>query len=91
MKTRQKWRAGIAFFGFLMFPVIINFLSPVLILAGASEGIVTGSFYFVYFDVFKFSFFWTRLVRMALPGIRYAGGHVVCSDKKKQRLDGEVA
>jgi len=44
MKTRQKIRSGIVFFMFLMFPVIINYLSPVLILAGASEGIITGSF-----------------------------------------------
>ncbi len=44
MKTRQKWRIGVVFFFFLIFPVIINYLSPVLILAGASEGIVNGSF-----------------------------------------------
>jgi polyferredoxin len=44
MKTRQKVRAGIVFFMFLMFPVVVNFLSPVLILSGASEGIITGSF-----------------------------------------------
>ncbi len=44
MKTRQKLRAGIVFFMFLMFPVVVNFLSPVLILSGANEGIVTGSF-----------------------------------------------
>ena len=44
MKTRQKLRTGIVFFMFLMFPVVVNFLSPVLILSGASEGIITGSF-----------------------------------------------
>ncbi len=41
---RQKIRRGITFFMFLIFPVIVNYLSPVLILAGASEGIITGSF-----------------------------------------------
>ena len=41
---RQKIRRGIVFFMFLMFPVVVNYLSPFLILAGASEGIITGSF-----------------------------------------------
>ncbi len=44
IKTRQKIRRGIVFFVFLIFPVIVNYLSPVLILAGASEGIINGSF-----------------------------------------------
>lgn len=44
MKTRQKIRLGITFSIFLLFPVIINYLSPVLILSGASEGIINGSF-----------------------------------------------
>lgn len=44
MKKRQKIRLGITAFMFLMFPVIVNYLSPVLILGGASEGIINGSF-----------------------------------------------
>ena len=46
MKTinrRQNIRKAIIFGAFLMFPVVINYLSPVLIMAGASEGIVGGS------------------------------------------------
>ncbi len=46
MKTvrRQKIRRGIIFFMFLMFPVFLNYLSPYLIIYGASKGIVSGSF-----------------------------------------------
>jgi ferredoxin-type protein NapH len=44
MKIKQKIRAAIVFFMFLMFPIIINFLSPVLILTGSSEGVINGSF-----------------------------------------------
>ena len=43
-EKRQKARRGIVFFMFLMFPVAVNYLSPVLILMGAGEGIITGSF-----------------------------------------------
>ena len=42
--TRQKIRRGITFFMFMMFPVVMNYLSPYLIMMGASEGIVSGSF-----------------------------------------------
>ena len=41
--ARQKLRRGIAFFMFLMFPVVLNYLSPYLIIMGASEGIISGS------------------------------------------------
>ena len=46
VKTRQKIRFGITFGIFILFPIIINYLSPVLILGGASEGIINGSFIF---------------------------------------------
>ncbi|MDA3847161.1 MAG: 4Fe-4S binding protein [Vallitaleaceae bacterium] len=44
MKKRQKIRRTIVFLLFLLFPVYINFLSPVLIIGGAYEGIINGSF-----------------------------------------------
>jgi len=53
MKKRQKIRIGITFGMFLLFPVMINYLSPVLIIAGASEGIVNGSF--IVFGIFLIS------------------------------------
>ena len=43
-KLRQKIRSGILFASFLLFPVYISYLSPVMILGGAYEGIITGSF-----------------------------------------------
>jgi polyferredoxin len=44
VKRRQKIRYGIVFGIFLLFPIIINYLSPYLIIEGAGEGIVSGSF-----------------------------------------------
>jgi len=44
MKKRQKIRRTIVFLLFLLFPVYINFLSPVLIIGGAYAGIINGSF-----------------------------------------------
>jgi len=42
-KPRQTIRRAVVFTAFLLFPVVINYLSPVLILAGASEGVIGGS------------------------------------------------
>lgn len=41
---RQKLRKMIIIFMFLLFPIIIWYLSPYLIISGALEGIVNGSF-----------------------------------------------
>ena len=41
---RQRVRKGITLFTFLMFPAIFYYFSPYLIIMGASEGIITGSF-----------------------------------------------
>ncbi len=43
-KLRQEIRSGILFASFLLFPVYIAYLSLVMILGGAYEGIITGSF-----------------------------------------------
>lgn len=42
--TRQRWRKALIIGSLLLFPVILNYLSPYVILAGASEGVVNGSF-----------------------------------------------
>ena len=42
--TRQKIRKTLLLISFLFFPVTIYYLSPVLIIEGASKGIVVGSF-----------------------------------------------
>ena len=44
MKKRQKIRKGIIIGTFLLFPIIIYYFSPYLIIVGAVEGIVAGSF-----------------------------------------------
>jgi polyferredoxin len=41
---RQRIRMGVILFTFLLFPVVMNFLSPYVIIDGALAGIVTGSF-----------------------------------------------
>lgn len=41
---RQKIRKALIFTLFLLFPVVLYYLSPALIIEGASKGIITGSF-----------------------------------------------
>ncbi|MDY6868601.1 MAG: 4Fe-4S binding protein [Chloroflexota bacterium] len=42
--TRQRLISAVILFTFLLFPVVINFLSPYIIIDGAFQGIITGSF-----------------------------------------------
>ena len=49
---RQKIRKAITLITFLLFPIIMNYLSPYLIVVGASEGIINGSFVFFIFLFF---------------------------------------
>ncbi len=44
LKRRQRLRKGIILVSFLLFPLTIYYLSPVLIIMAASAGIVNGSF-----------------------------------------------
>jgi ferredoxin-type protein NapH len=44
MKRRQKIRKALIFISFLLFPITIFYLSPAIIINGASRGIITGSF-----------------------------------------------
>ncbi len=41
---RQKIRKALIFILFLLFPVVMFYLSPVLIIEGASQGVITGEF-----------------------------------------------
>ena len=43
MKKRQKVRRTIVFIMFLLFPIVLNYLSPYVIIDGAMEGLVSGS------------------------------------------------
>jgi polyferredoxin len=44
MKRRQKIRVAIIFISLLLFPVTLNYFSPYVIVDGASQGIINGSF-----------------------------------------------
>ncbi len=44
MKKRQKVRKGIILVSFFLFPAFFYYLSPVLIIQAASEGVINGSF-----------------------------------------------
>ena len=41
---RQRIRKALIIFSFLLFPITINYFSPYVIVDGASQGIVNGSF-----------------------------------------------
>lgn len=43
-KKRQSIRKALLFVSFLLFPVTINYFSPYIIVDGASQGIINGSF-----------------------------------------------
>ncbi len=45
MKIRQRVRRGVIIFMFLLFPIIMNYLSPYVIIDGASQGIANGSLF----------------------------------------------
>jgi polyferredoxin len=71
---RQKVRIIIIFISFLLFPITIYYFSPALIVMGASEGIIVGSF-IVFTLQFLFSLF---LGRMFCGWICPAGGLQEC-------------
>lgn len=82
---RQNIRKSLIVISFLLFPITIYYLSPILIIQGAAEGIITGSF--IYFAVlFVISLFFNR----ALCGwICPAGGlQEVCAVCVNKRTKG---
>lgn len=44
MARRQKIRKAVILISFLLFPITINYFSPYIIIDGASQGIIAGSF-----------------------------------------------
>ena len=59
-KRRQKIRTAIIIISFILFPITFYYFSPYLIIDGASQGIVTGSF-IVFLLMFVSSLFIGRL------------------------------
>jgi len=43
MSRRQRWRRAVIFASFLLFPLTLNYFSPVLIVQGAVKGVATAS------------------------------------------------
>ncbi len=58
--SRQKYRRWILLLTFIAIPVTIFYISPIVIMMGASEGIVTGSF-LLYIVLFVLSLFAGRI------------------------------
>lgn len=56
---RQKIRRALVIISFLLFPITIYYLSPYLIVMGALEGVITGSFIF-FACMFLFALFFGR-------------------------------
>jgi len=79
---RQKVRKFLVILSFLLFPVTIYYFSPYLIIQGASEGIITGSFIVFSAMLFASLFFGRAFCGWLCP----AGGLQECltlvSDKK---------
>jgi ferredoxin-type protein NapH len=57
---RQKLRKALILISFLLFPLTVFYFSPILILVGASMGIITGSF-IVFTALFIISLFFGRV------------------------------
>jgi ferredoxin-type protein NapH len=61
LASRQRIRRAIILISFLLFPVTFKFFSPYLIIDGAAQGIIDGSFLYFSF-LFVFSLFFGRAV-----------------------------
>ena len=59
-KTRQRVRMAILIISLLLFPITMNYLSPYVIMYGASQGIINGSF-IVFGLLFVSSLFFGRM------------------------------
>lgn len=58
---RQNLRKALLLVSFLLFPITIYYFSPYLIIQGAAEGVINGSF-IVFVLMFLFSLFFGRLI-----------------------------
>ncbi len=83
--NRQKIRKGLLLAMFLSFPVTIYYFSPALIIMGASEGVITGSFV-VFSAMFAVSLFLGRsFCGWACPG---AGLQEACFTARNRPVNG---
>jgi ferredoxin-type protein NapH len=57
---RQRLRSALLLFSLLLFPITLNYFSPYLIMMGASQGVINGSF-LVFAGMFVLSLFVGRL------------------------------
>jgi ferredoxin-type protein NapH len=84
-QKRQKIRKGFILISFLLFPIILNYLSPYLIIMGSAAGIITGSF--IVFAVLLFSslFFGRAFCGWLCPA---AGLQEACFAVRDKRVKG---
>jgi polyferredoxin len=86
-KLRQRLRKNILLVMFLLFPVVYYYLSPYLIIMGASEGIISGSF-IMFGLMFLVSFF---LGRAFCGWVCPAGGEQdLCGRLRNKRVNGRA-
>ena len=83
--TRQTIRKTILIISFLLIPVTIFYLSPIVILMGAAEGVATASM-ILFILLFFFSFFVGRLWCGWLCPM--GGWQEICSPVIKRRIEG---
>ncbi len=82
MSKRQKLRRTLILVSFLMFPIIMNYFSPYLIIDGALHGIIVGSF-IVFALLFLVSLFFGRaFCGWACPGAGLQESCFFINDKK---------
>jgi len=83
IKRRQKLRKKIIYFSLLIFPITFYYFSPAIIIMGANEGIVTGSFI-----IFALMFFGALFLGRAFCGwlCPAAGLQELIQIKRKKRV-----
>ena len=89
ISRRQTTRRALLFTSLLLFPLTINYLSPYIIIDGASQGIVNGSM-IVFALMFLGSLFFGRVwCGWACPagGLAEAGQYIVNKPAPRQKLD----
>lgn len=82
---RQKIRKALILIAFLLFPVVLNYLSPYLIIQGASEGVINGSFLFFALLFVGSLFFGRAWCGWLCPG---AGLQEACFTVRDRRVKG---
>jgi len=79
---RQKIRKALLLVSFLLFPVTINYFSPYIIMDGASQGIIAGSFITFTLLFFVSLFFGRAFCGWVCPGAGIQEWCFAVNDKK---------